>query len=1749
MHSRSCYYCTCNLRQALGVDNCRVDDVCASSLQPSMVPAAEDLQQPLEAQGRGFTHGHSKGHSRVGVGIRWVRTTLRQQGGNLVEAVKRLRSRLLCTAATVQYESAREPGLQLGVSVMPEPFTALQQKQSRMDGGIEDDGSRRDLVPVEPAFVQPHIAAEQRKACAEGREARAGTLAFKEVPLTGAIQSIFPAYRQRASFCDVFSAPEPDACAVACRSLHELFEVDEEGKVVYAKKPNGETATEEEIRGDAAVWARAFAEDVYGLSVANHEHACVETCIKYQKKRQEAQESLRRTRCPTCRFGFFRVLCIKRLVDGAMRRRRVRRRGKPLVTEPYVETSDERNDRFRCKVKREQPFRSATNDVCQSGDRCNTDFQFLGTAPLLPEEVCEEDSAAVQAAAQQEGPSASEPGVQDGPSASEPGVQNAERMAGEPGGGQNMRWRRGLKDTGASLVALGVHVVSPLSADAAEILQCITDAFRKAMAMDYYITKYQSKVMEALAPLFKSLLPGIQRLAAEQEEEDAAKEVERQRAEGAGDEEGPSRKRGRTIEELRTRARKHVIRLASAANRCYWLSTCEVAIQILTGGDCVQSHKNVRLFTRQLAWAMQECKRNLNEKGSVARAPEVMQSSALAGIRFMAPRGAADDQESMEYEEATAAPEEVSTEPAEQPGRSGDAPELAEGSAEHGDEPRPVSEEAIEGNGEEEEEEVRNEDEAPDYEQVTTSTNTADDYAHRGPELHAMPYYLYRSWIYRVPRSGRGSTAVRRFSFTPHYVLAHRYEQALKTSQDIVTIDGFQCPTVLQDAEQNALLKALLFTPWRCCCAQDCNSVMKFRHMMSNGDSAARLHTFARAWRLRQSELHVLAQRAEEREAAARKSLTLRDTTFGSRSMEPRAAIEAGNEVRSMLLSYSHAALRRTMTAEGIRRILAFAGMQCSWHSEQCTLAEYCAFVARDVLGHMELAAEARVKEGQRALRKDEDAEIEDDEGAPDEAGVEKAPGIVIDDIGNAGFDDIEDDEEDDSRKHAVSLHPLTSASAALRCAFHTAAYEAALPKKRHNDKDRMLLELHKAYGPMLAGDFRFTASATAMDTGGEHFCGLQLGAEAVNALQRQRVRIELAKKQQSLGELSEQLEESEPFCAPEPGEEQEPFLVPLPLVLQGPGAVAWHLVENAGCTEEQRDAVALLAADMEDAWRSLPEPPDLQKQPLLPLCAASPVHRALWLGGGGVGKTHTLRHVVEPLAVSFYGPQGYLPTAQANHACQNLGPRGRTLHNANGLMALSSLQTARLRLSPADEKKLLRSRGPVGVEVTDEVGTVPGDLLHADSLRSTYIRARVHRFSTAPYMRPEETWGRVRAKILCGDFYQLPPVPPTASLLLSTQKQSYEHQQGHALLAGLKYVVDFKQTKRFDDPLLVEILAAMREPGGRKLSDEAWAAIQATQVGSMGTDDPAFGRASEPAASGDPRLSEALGWHHAAYEWSIVHFAMQAEARRSAKGAKQPLYLVQAVDRPALQVPATEYEAILAEPNVSNTKKLLGILPTYVGMEMILTVSLLPPRYTPGARVVVTGIELHPDEPPITGRASLLEHGCVLLRFMPLCIYVKLAEATDNFLQRESVGASEPGDDISGAIGVEPIQRSWRFKSEKFAKPLHIWRTQVPVLPRKQTTLHGVQGTTAEPGLVAYWRFPKKLSKESRWLAHYVILSRPRRLANLLSLGLPDRAVIEGGPPASIRDAFQRLFAEKIEQTNLACQAARRKLKWPQRA
>ena len=57
-----------------------------------------------------------------------------------------------------------------------------------------------------------------------------------------------------------------------------------------------------------------------------------------------------------------------------------------------------------------------------------------------------------------------------------------------------------------------------------------------------------------------------------------------------------------------------------------------------------------------------------------------------------------------------------------------------------------------------------------------------------------------------------------------------------------------------------------------------------------------------------------------------------------------------------------------------------------------------------------------------------------------------------------------------------------------------------------------------------------------------------------------------------------------------------------------------------------------------------------------------------------------------------------------------------------------------------------------------------------------------------------------------------------------------------------------------------------------------------------------------------------------------------------------------------------------------------------------------------------------------------------------------------------------------------------------------------------------------------------------------------PRSFRQLLSHGLPEREVIEPGPPEEITKAFQELFADKIAETKIACVKAREEMGWPAR-
>ena len=88
--------------------------------------------------------------------------------------------------------------------------------------------------------------------------------------------------------------------------------------------------------------------------------------------------------------------------------------------------------------------------------------------------------------------------------------------------------------------------------------------------------------------------------------------------------------------------------------------------------------------------------------------------------------------------------------------------------------------------------------------------------------------------------------------------------------------------------------------------------------------------------------------------------------------------------------------------------------------------------------------------------------------------------------------------------------------------------------------------------------------------------------------------------------------------------------------------------------------------------------------------------------------------------------------------------------------------------------------------------------------------------------------------------------------------------------------------------------------------------------------------------------------------------------------------------------------------------------------------------------------------------------------------------------------------------------------------------------MPAPAMPLYSMQGTTADPGMVAYWFFPQRCSDTIKWLIVYVMLSRPRALACLRSVGLTSkvRDIIEQGPPEDLVSNFKKLFDGKIKDT-----------------
>ena len=271
-----------------------------------------------------------------------------------------------------------------------------------------------------------------------------------------------------------------------------------------------------------------------------------------------------------------------------------------------------------------------------------------------------------------------------------------------------------------------------------------------------------------------------------------------------------------------------------------------------------------------------------------------------------------------------------------------------------------------------------------------------------------------------------------------------------------------------------------------------------------------RAYTFQQAWRLRHSELQVLTGRADARRSTARKWLVLADTTTFAENKGPLAKAQAGEDIKRLFREFCRSRLQRTMPAQGLRVILAFLGFLSKWHPEQCTLAEFSAFVARDVIAHVDLAAEARVK---KPTRPREDSDSEHHESDSDCAEERPRPSMELVDMGGGG-DDIFDVHDDDVPPCEVSNFPLRDIARTLSLCLQQDDLAALPSKTRKSQSDLGLQHLDETYSSLLNQSFAVDARFAALDVRG-------YGRQHSDMVALQKTTIALAKRQQS-GDVDE---------------------------------------------------------------------------------------------------------------------------------------------------------------------------------------------------------------------------------------------------------------------------------------------------------------------------------------------------------------------------------------------------------------------------------------------------------------------------------------------------------------------------------------------------------------------------------------------------------------------------------------------------
>ena len=276
---------------------------------------------------------------------------------------------------------------------------------------------------------------------------------------------------------------------------------------------------------------------------------------------------------------------------------------------------------------------------------------------------------------------------------------------------------------------------------------------------------------------------------------------------------------------------------------------------------------------------------------------------------------------------------------------------------------------------------------------------------------------------------------------------------------------------------------------------------------------------------------------------------------------------------------------------------------------------------------------------------------------------------------------------------------------------------------------------------------------------------------------------------------------------------------------------------------------------------------------------------------------------------------------------------------------------------------------------------------------------------------------------------------------------------------------------------------------------------------------------------------------------WENIARSMVERAHRDAQKLDVPLFCLHAADqrraRKNKTIDKQLTHQLLTVPNPHRTGKLQGMLLVHENMIVRLSDVLAPHLgLVKDKMAMVVKVDLHhEDEERLRHREAGFCHFAP--EYMAKGIWVKLLKGKSSPMkdalletwEGQFENVTDHTDDAKTLFFVELMHAEFKIdlKLGEENEKIEVIRWQFPLLHGMLRTAYSAQGLTLDGGVLVDLRRAGGLEDDDWWLAIYVMLTRARKLQNLVLLGFTEQVedLLRRGPPSYLRELTDKLEAK----------------------